>query len=753
MILSAILLTAILPWQEPAAPTLDSLATQAETLEAAAVLRLADDQADLLSDEAFAELPTRLSAATGAPLLLFGRLAAFGEDPSGVESLVQLLDSSAAPEQGEASDWAFAALTTLRLPAFQGLEEPTSALALWLSDQVASDHAPLWAEAQFTLYRLGASTARRSALRNLRGMLTAVEEDLRQASVLALGRCGVPLGADEYELLEQLATGLGANAVLAQALLDDAARQERNRSKIEALQKLYQQGGQEGEQAEGLEVLDEVLERVQLMHMEGTRFTAEELAGAAADGMLRRLDPHSTFFTGDEFGEFMFDMTQAYGGIGAYVNTVDNVFTIIRPIYSGPAYEAGLLSGDKVLEVDGWSTAEQPNDEVIKRLKGEPGTVVKLLTFRNGWTEPKPVEIERARITLPVLQTEMLPGRILYMELLDFSEDVAQRISDTIMNELDNGEVRGVVLDLRNNPGGYLRESVNICDVFLPRGKVVVTTKSRLGADRTYRTRLPALVPESVPLSVLINEYSASASEIVSGALSIHGRAVTVGEQSFGKGSVQNIFPLDSHPDEPFEDGNKNGQHDDWEEYTDVNGNGEYDYGPAIKLTIAYYYLPDGSSIHTLRDHDGRVVQAGGVLPDREVEFPQLDFVTARELNRLLAEDPFRPYAQEVYDQNKDLAIELAINDLHQLDRYPGFDAFYEGLDTRLEMQEVRRWVRRALRTIVSDARGKVFPGNGFFGDYVEDPQLREAIKVILSSSDLDYASLPEYAELLARAD
>jgi hypothetical protein len=321
------------------------------------------------------------------------------------------------------------------------------------------------------------------------------------------------------------------------------------------------------------------------------------------------------------------------------------------------------------------------------------------------------------------------------------------------MNELDNGEVRGVVLDLRNNPGGYLREAVNICDVFLPRGKVVVTTKSRLGADRTYRTRLPALVPDTVPLSLLINEYSASASEIVSGALSIHGRAVTVGEQSFGKGSVQNIFPLDSHPDEPFEDGNKNGQHDDWEEYTDVNGNGQYDYGPAIKLTIAYYYLPDGSSIHTLRDHDGRIVQAGGVLPDREIEFPQLDFVTARELNRLLAEDPFRPYAQEVYDQNHDLAIELAINDLHRLERYPGFDAFYEGLDTRLEKQEVRRWVRRALRTIVSDARGKVFPGNGFFGDYVEDPQLREAIKVILSSSDLDYASLPEYAELLARAD
>jgi carboxyl-terminal processing protease len=752
MILTSLLLTFMAPLQEPAAPSLEALVAEAEGLDAAAVLRLADASGIDLGTESLTALPETLAGADSfSGLLLLGRLSAFGEDPSGIERLVELLEPAPASE-----GWGMAALATLRLPAFRDLEAPTSALALWLSEQVPDDDPRLWAEGQFTLHRIGDSTARRAALRNLRGSLRSPAEGVAAAAVLALGRAGVPLGDDELLILEDLASGIGADAGLAQALLDAADRRAREQEKIAALQRLYAQprSGESAIQAEeSLDVLDEVLQRIKMQHMEGRRFSEEELAGAAADGMLRRLDPHSTFFTGEEFGEFMFDMTQAYGGIGAYVNTVDNVFTIIRPIYSGPAYEAGMLSGDKVLEVDGWSTAEQPNDEIIKRLKGEPGTEVKLLVFRNGWTSPKELVIERARITLPVLQTEMLPGRILYMELLDFSADVAQRIATTIGEALDEGELAGVVLDLRNNPGGYLNEAVDICDVFLPRGKVVVSTKSRLGADRTYRTRMPALIPEEVPLSVLINEYSASASEIVSGALSIHGRAVAVGARSFGKGSVQNIFPLESMPDEAFVDGNRNGQRDEWEEFTDRNGNGRHDYGPHVKLTVAYYYLPDGSSIHTQRDLEGRVVQAGGVAPDREIEFPELDFVTARELNRLLAEDPFRPFAQELFDQDRDLAVELAENDLHRIDRYPGFEDFYLGLDTKLERQEVRRWVRRSLRTIVSDARGKVFPGNGFYGDYVEDPQLREAIKVVLSASEMDYATLPEYAELIARAD
>jgi len=415
-----------------------------------------------------------------------------------------------------------------------------------------------------------------------------------------------------------------------------------------------------------------------------------------------------------------------------------------------------LLSGDKILAVDGWSTVDQPNDEIIKRLKGEPGTEVKLEVYRTGWTKPQDIAVERARIKLPTVQTEMLPGGILYMELIEFSEDVAMMIVRAINAAQDQGELNGVVLDLRNNPGGYLMEAVQICDVFLPKGQVVVTTKSRSGSDEVYKTRVGELVSPDVPLTILINEYSASASEIVSGALSSHGRAVTVGARTYGKGSVQNVFPMRAETDEPFRDsdstaGPRNGLHDEWEEFEDVNGNDKYDYGARVKLTIAYYYLPDGSTIHTQRDRDGRITDPGGVHPDREVEFPQMDFVVARELNRLLAEDPFRPYAERIFAEDHVLATELAINDLRDIKRYPGWDEFYTSLDTELDPQEARRWVRRMLRGVVSDDRGKVFPGNGFLGDYVEDPQLQEAIRAVLEHSKFTYEDVPEYAELIAQ--
>ncbi|MHC4380561.1 MAG: S41 family peptidase [Planctomycetota bacterium] len=733
--------------------SLDQLVQQADSQEPAAILRSADAAALDLSELDFERITGEIGSAEGAKLLLYGRLQAWAEEPIGGEHLVRLLD-------GESLDWSLATLQTLRLPAYQGVEEISSGLATWLSDLIAEDSPGLWAEGQYTLFRIGSGIQRRASLRTLRSVLWSEDQALRNKAVLALGRTGSALGTEEYDVLQVLAEGIGTDATLAQTLLDQVAQQARFRSKIEALQKLNASEKPNAIAVENqqLAVLEEILLRVHTQHMEGEKYTDEELINAAADGMLRLLDPHSTFFSGEEYGEFVFDMMQAYGGIGAYVNTVDNVFTIMRPIYSGPAYAAGLLSGDQIFAVDGWSTADQPNDEIIKRLKGEPGTEVLLQVYRNGWTEPHDIPVIRDRIKLPTLQSELLPGNILYLELLDFSEDVARMIVDAIGGAMEGGTLNGVVLDLRNNGGGYLREAVQICDVFLPKDKVVVTTKSRTGADETYRTRVRALIPEDIPLAVLINDYSASASEIVSGTLSVHGRAITVGKRTYGKGSVQNVFQLDSQRDERFEDTSpsrdipRNGVHDEWENFQDSNENGTYDYGSRVKLTIAYYFLPDGSTIHTQRDHDGRVVDPGGVEPDREVEFPEMEFVVARELSRLLEDkDPFRPYAERIFDEDKELAVNLAINDNRDVSRYPGWDEFYTGLDTELEAQEVRRWVRRQLRAVVSDARGKVFPGNGFAGDYVEDPQLREAIRAVLESTSLTYDAIPEYADLLAR--
>ena len=735
--------------QEPS-PSLDALLIQAQDQSPAAVLQLADRFASELSDADLAMLGDQMLKAEGNQLLLLGRMQSWAEEPVGMERLVELLDF-------EQEELGAAVLQTLRLPAFHGIEKIQSSLAVWLSDQIAEDSPSLWTDAEYTLFRTGGGAQRRAALRTLRSVLWSENLQLRNKAVLALGRTGSTLGTEEVEVLEAMAEGIGADAILAQTLLNQVEQQLRFRSKIEALQKLNASEKPNTTKIvvenDQLAILEEVLLRIRSQHMEGEKYTDEELLDAAAGGMLRLLDPHSTFFSGQEYGEFMFDMTQAYGGIGAYVNTVDGVFTIQRPIYSGPAYAAGLLTGDSILAVDGWSTADQPNDDIIKRLKGKPGTEVKLEVYRVGWSEPHEYVIARATIKVPTLQPEMLPGGILYLELLDFSEDVARRIVEEIAKAQEAGSLNGVVLDLRNNGGGYLREAVAICDVFLPADKVVVTTRSRMGPDDVYRTRNKALVPEDIPLSILINEYSASASEIVSGALSIHGRATTVGARTYGKGSVQNVFPLSTQQDEPFDDSrrSRNRIHDEWEEFDDLNGNGTYDYGSRIKLTIAYYYLPDGSTIHTQRDHDGRIVEVGGVEPDRAIEFPTIPFVVARELNRILEDNPFKPYTDKMFAEDKDLAVQLAINDNHDTSLYPGWEAFYENLETELDEQEVRRWVRRQLRGVVSDARGKVFPGNGFAGDYVEDPQLREAIRAVLENTTLTYEGIPEYADFIAK--
>ena len=728
---------------------LDDLRAQAADLAPAAVLQLADDTGMEAGDALFQQAAAAVDSATGKELLLIVRMLSWSGEPAQPERLVTLL-----PEGGPLAE---AALATLGLEAFRLDEAAQSALGSWLGEQVVEDAPRLWLEAQATLYRIGDGTRRRAALRGLRGLLMDEDPAVRDAAALALGRTGTPLGAREIELIDRIALGVGPQAELAASLLERVEEQERFRAKIEALMRV--QAIENGDTAAGqpvegsdMDVLVEVLRRAEEQHMEGDRFDRQELLDAAADGLLRRLDPYSSYFSGEDYQAFMFEMSGSYGGIGAYVRTVDGVFTLIRPIYSGPAYQVGLRSGDKVLEVDGWSTVEQPDDEIIKRLKGEPGTVVSLNVFRAGWSEPRDIAVVRDRIAVPVLQHEMLPGRVLYLELLDFSSDVGARIAQQIQDALAEGPLNGVVLDLRNNPGGYMLEAVNLCDVFLPAGKVVVSTKSRTEPEESYSTRAPALVPEDVPLAVLINEYSASASEIVAGALSVHGRATTVGMRTHGKGSVQQLLPLRARRDERFRDENGNRRWDEWEEYEDANGNGSYDYGPRVKLTLSYYYLPDGSSIHTLRDHDGRVTQEGGVQPELEVAFTQPDFATLRELERLVGDDMFQDYAQRIHDEDIELAVELAEYDGRDVARYPGFADWKSTLQTGLDDQELRRWVRRRLRDLVSDDRGKVFPGNGFQGDFLEDPQLGAAIRKVLAARALDAGSVPEYAELLARA-
>ncbi len=735
-----------------------------------AVVQLAESVPFERAEKLIPQAKARLEGAQGLEALFLGRLLAHGDSPSGAAALVRLLDDSDPA-------LALSAAFSLALPAFIRDEEAQKGLGDWLAGTVAEEHPGQFAEAAVSLHRIGDPARRKAARAYLGAGLASEDSRTRAQSALGLGRIGNLSDYQENNRLREelhlLAGGVDQEALLAESLLDRFQEKESHQRLQDLLQQKLLEGrkgasgrrkGQTGRSIPGgsgegidpddasLAVLKETLDLILRYHMEGQHFSREELIDAAADGMLHRLDPHSTFLAGKDFKNFSFEMNPEYGGIGAYVQTRDGVFTITRPIYSGPAYEAGLVSEDQVLSVDGWSTLEQPDEEIIKRLKGVPGTAVKIEIMRRGWTEPREFKVVRRKIEIPTLHTEILPGGVLYMELISFSRDVARHISQAILQARQDHPIKGVVLDLRNNPGGYLSQAVGICDVFLPPGKTVVTVKSRTQSTQVEKTRRPTVVPADIPLVILVNRFSASASEIVSGALAVHGRAVTVGERTFGKGSVQNLLPLRSERDEKYQDSNHNGIHDEWEKYQDQNGNGKYDFGPRIKLTMAYYYLPDGKSIHTLRDHDGKIVEKGGVKPLVEVAFPPFASWKVPLLDPLFKNHMLEDYAKKIFTENKDLAVKLAEFDGRDVSRYPGWDAFYKGLDTRLSPEDVRRWVRIFLRRVVADARGKTFPFNGaWLGDYVEDPQLQEAVRQVLQRAGEPIAGVREYAELFAK--
>ena len=493
-------------------------------------------------------------------------------------------------------------------------------------------------------------------------------------------------------------------------------------------------------------------------HLDGGKFTEEELLSAALDGMLRALDEHSSYMTPEVYGKFYQELEAEYGGIGAYVGTdpVDNLFTITKPIYSGPAYRAGLGVDDKIVRIGDWSTLGKPTDDVIKRLKGKPGTSVTLYVWHRGMdpglidrpTEDMKVTVRREQIAIPAVQAQMLPGNIGLIELTTFSRVASETLRAVIEAMVEAG-MEGLLLDLRYNSGGLLTEARNVSDLFLPKGLKVVTTESTLAPPEEYRTRFDAVLPEDMPLVVLTNRFTASAAEIVSGALSEHGRARILGERTYGKGSVQTLMPVQGARDDEFFDENRNGRFDNWEEITrDWDDDGEFDWAPRVKLTIARYLLPSGRSIHREFDSDKNIIQEGGIKPDRELFPERIESWRIEEQRRIANERLPRDYVDEYWEANVDTFRELAECDYRDTDRYPGFEDFYQGLETVLPRDDVRFLLRREVRRRVQDERGAEFP----FGDYEEDEVTQEAIRELLAATGKDVASIPEYARTFSES-
>ncbi len=615
-----------------------------------------------------------------------------------------------------------------------------------------------------------ASQDRRPAARRAIGaLLRDPDPSVAEAAGLVLGEIGDV--DDAREILERLAGEPTARGTLARAYLRTADVSKQLDASIKRAAEYAPSGG-------GLAVLAEVLHLIRQNHLRGDHAPEDELRAAGARGMLRRMDPHSNYFTADQRAEWMFDLDRNYGGIGAFVNFDEHrVFTIVRPIYSGPAYRAGLRTDDKILAVDGWSTEDQELDAIIKRLKGPPGTMITVRVSRKGWETPRDIRVERARIRISSVLHEMLPGKIGYVELRNFGAKTSHEL-DEALEALNRDGMRGLILDLRNNSGGYLPTAVQVADKFLDADKLVVYYEGRNKeiAPRDDLKTTGASTQPNYPLVVLVNEHSASASEIVAGALRHHGRAKLVGKRTYGKGSVQQIMNLNAargdtfedqrrangywDGDEPYTDTNGNGRYDAgepfediarrnrrWdpgEPYTDLNGNGRFDVGPGIKLTIARYYLPDGRSIHKERDHDGVVIDEGGIAPDVAIEATDWAAWKEAQLSTLLEDDVFRKYVDARWAEHRATFDRLAGFDGYDPAAYPDFEAFYKGLDTRLSRDDIRVWLRIYVRRKVMDIRGREFIGKFIKGDPQADRQLQRAILEVLEAVEPG-ADIPEY--------
>jgi carboxyl-terminal processing protease len=599
--------------------------------------------------------------------------------------------------------------------------------------------------------------------------LESDDADLRAEAALALAE--VKDYASARAVLKTLESDPGTRGQLARAYL--AVDRE-----IDSLERIYERnaraqpvkGTPEVPDSSGigsLDVLDELIERIQNNHLLGDKLQGpegrEHLISAAAKGMLAALDPHSTYFDAKEFERWIIELRRDYAGIGAYVDTIDGDFTITRPIYSGPAYQAGLLSGDRIFKVDGWDTHGHNNDAIIRRLKGKPGTEVTISVHRDGWQKLREYTIVRDAIHIDSVHSDMLPGKIGYVEIVSFAENTTRELR-VALNDLRSRGMSGLILDLRNNSGGYLEEAVKMASTFLPPGTTVVYTEGRNIERRNYRS-MATKGRYDGPLVVLVNERSASASEIVSGALQDTGRALIVGQRSFGKGSVQQALPLSTRPgDKLTGDKNYNGQYDPGDDYQDLDDSGTFTYPASAKITNASYYLPSGRSIHTVLDIDGSVIERGGIIPDRTVKLqaiaPWENAQMAQVYDELLSavpegekwKDPFDTWLDGTFDAHRETYFGLADRDSKDPDLYPEFEQLRDAFDHRIPDDTLRIIARSRVRGRVADARGKLFPFQGalVFGDWQEDSQLQAAIRGIAEDASLDLMAYEGYQDFAA---
>jgi carboxyl-terminal processing protease len=338
------------------------------------------------------------------------------------------------------------------------------------------------------------------------------------------------------------------------------------------------------------DLLNQVLERVKNDYVEEK--TQDQLIEAAASGVLSSLDPHSSFLNLEDLKEMNIHTKGEFGGVGIEITTDMSVAKVVSAIEDTPAYRAGIKSGDYIVRIDGKSTYSMKIDEIVKKIRGKVNSPVKLTIYRKGEKDPIEKTVFRRIIKIKPVKSNRF-NDVAYIKITNFSEKTFADLQSELKKlktQIGEKNLKGLVLDLRNNPGGLLDQAIEVSAGFLDKEKIVVSVKGKAGILKEFQTENDQFLIPNLPMVVLINEGSASASEIVAGALQDHKRAVIMGSKSFGKGSVQTVIPLE-------------------------NNQG------AIKMTTALYYTPSGRSI-----------QAMGIEPD--IELSQASIEKQKDLER-----------------------------------------------------------------------------------------------------------------------
>lgn len=452
------------------------------------------------------------------------------------------------------------------------------------------------------------------------------------------------------------------------------------------------------------------------------RLKPRALAENSAQALLYSLDQFNDYLNEEDFADFESQLKANYGGIGAWVGMRDNRFTVLTPMHDKPAYRAGLKPMDVIDKIDETELKDMKQNDIVKMLKGPPNTTVRLRVYRRSWKEPREVSVRREIIELPSVKYQMLPGKIGYIRINSFNDgDPYRRIKGTAglvkdaLVKMDRQGAKGMILDLSNNPGGVMVSGVDVAKLFIGDNKLIVSSRGKRNFARPNYYRAGSRAFYRKPVVVVINPGTASAAEILAGAMRDHKRAPLIGRKSYGKGSVQSLIGVDAARDRS-----------------------------RIKLTVAKYYLPNGDCIHEK-----------GIEPDHKVPETDLSIAEAEARFKIRDQHDVMFWLEEndrwgKYEQEFRRLLEFDDLDPHA---YPEFDTLLTSLQEKypkekIDEELVRKEIRFGIATYLRDFKGE----ENHNVDLEENSYLQEAI-VVLGESIGGLPDTPLFATIRKLAD